>query len=31
MTNSSSQVNISAEELAGMAETINGMVGKFKV
>lgn len=31
MTTSSSQVDVSAEELARMAETINGMVGKFKV
>ena len=31
MTNSSSQVNMSAEALARLSETLNGMVGKFKV
>jgi methyl-accepting chemotaxis protein len=31
MSSSSSQVNMSAEALARLSETLNGMVGKFKV
>ena len=31
MTNSSSQVNMSAEELSKLGEQLQGMVGRFKV
>jgi hypothetical protein len=31
MTTSSSQVNMSAEELSGLAEKINAMVARFRI